>query len=192
MSANGNIMHTQQELRSISEMSMRYHSHRFRFLNRVHRIMMFLAAVAGGMAFYDTVFPSIGFSTRWLGAVSVLLVLIEFVFDIQGSRALYQNLYQRFAYFLGEITSTPGKNKNLRRWNRYLHDLHADEPPVFRVLNDHVHNEVAIRFGKEDEIVPICIFHRILKNVFPFPGYDQKKAKAKGDSVEKPPTNRSH
>lgn len=152
---------------------------------------MFLAAIAGSMAFCDIVVPGINFSTRWLSAVAALLVLMELVFDIQGARALYQNLYRRFAYFLGEITSTPGKNKNLHRWNRYLHDLHADEPPVFRVLNDHVHNEVAIRFGKEDETVHIGIFYRILKNVFPFSGYDQKKAKAKGDSVEKPPINRS-
>lgn len=170
-----NTLESHDTLLTISEMSARYHSHRLRFLSRAHRTMMFFVALAG-TAIVTQLF---GTYSIWLGAATSIIVLLELVFDIQGARSLHQKLYRDFTFFSGEIASTPNADEEtLRRWNARLHELYADEPPVYRALNRHTHNEQAIRLGNYNEVKPLGWWHSTLKNWFTFPGYDHKNAEA--------------
>jgi len=164
-------METQENLLTISEMSARYHAHRLRFLSRAHRAMMFTVALIGTAIAAQLS----GEHYVWLGAAAAIVVLVELVFDIQGARTMYQNLYRNFTLLSGEIASHPDADREtVRGWNMRLHELYADEPPVYRALNAHVRNEMAIRLGDFEEVKPLPLWPRLTKNLFPFSGYGQK------------------
>jgi len=166
-------METQENLLTISEMSARYHAHRLRFLSRAHRAMMFIVALIGTAIAAQLS----GEYYSWLGAATSVIVLVELAFDIQGARSMYQNLYRNFTLLSGEIASHPDADQEtVQGWNMRLHELYADEPPVYRALNAHVRNEMAIRLGDFDEVKPLPLWPRLMKNWFPFPGYGQKAA----------------
>ncbi|MDD9856975.1 MAG: hypothetical protein OXU96_02820 [Gammaproteobacteria bacterium] len=168
-------METQDDLLTISEMSARYHAHRLRFVSRVHRAMMFVVVLIG-----TAIAARIsGEYYIWLGAITSVIVLLELVFDIQGARSLHQNLYRSFTLLSGEIASHPDAGQEtVQRWNMRLHELYADEPPVYRALNAHVRNEMAIRLGDLGEVKPLPWWLRLMKNWITFPGYEHKEAAA--------------
>ncbi len=170
-----NTLEAQESLLTRSEMSAHYHSHRLRFLNRVHRFTMFFVALTG-TAIFAKVF---GEYSSWLGAAPAVIVLLELVFKIQDAHSSHQYLYREFTLLSGKIASTPNADeKKVRRWNAKLYKLHADEPPVYRALNQHMHNEQAIRVGDCDAVRPLGWWHSMLKNWFTFPGYGHKEAGA--------------
>lgn len=159
---------TQKDILFISEQSARYHSARIRFLTLCHRWLMFLVALMGTAVVADI----FGEYSRWFGGVAAVIVILELVFDLQGTRSIYQNLYRRFTLLSGEITANPNADEaTVRRWNMQLHALYADEPPVYRALNDHVRNEIAIRIGRPDEVNPLRLHHRLLMHICSFQGY---------------------
>jgi len=170
MNSPTTTMETQEDLLTISEMSARYHAHRLRFLSRVHRAMMFFAALVGTAIAARLA----GEHYAWLGAAAAVVVLLELVFDLQGARGLHRQLYRSFTLLSGEIASRPDADQAaVQRWNMRLHELYADEPPVYRVLNAHVRNEMAIRLGDFSEVKPLPLRLRLMKNLFTFPGYGQ-------------------
>jgi len=173
MNTPATTMETQDDLLTISEMSARYHAHRLRFVSRVHRAMMFVVALVG-TAIAARISGEYYF---WLGAITSVIVLLELVFDIQGARSLYQNLYRSFTLLSGEIASHPDADpETVQRWNMRLHELYADEPPVYRALNEHVRNEMAIRLGDDEK--PLPWWPRLMKNWLTFPGYGHNEAAA--------------
>ena len=158
------------------ERSKRYHSARLRFYENAHRWTLFLIVISSALAVWTEVYGSRIFAILSLGLFSLLLSLVSLVFDFNGKGRKHESLYQRFSSLNGDVeTLSNPDQKNLDIWNRQIHDIYTDEPPVYSALNQHCYNQVLQSLYHKDTeeykkyFSPLKFYQRWFMNIYHFP-----------------------
>ena len=129
------------------ERSKRYHSARLRFYESAHRWILLFIVVCGASSI--TTWTNIYAAT--LPAIAAAFGLVSLVFDLSGKARLHESLYQRFAFLNGRIESVSNPHqKDLDMWLREIHDIYADEPPIYRALHKYCYNQVLEALYEKD------------------------------------------
>ncbi len=177
---------TKDELLTDCERSKRYHNARLRFYGTIHRWILLLIVLAGVLA----ISPWLGTHAAYFSGFTVALSLFSLVFNFIGMTHLHTSLYQRSAYLNGDIESRiEPKEQDLERWTREIHNIYADEPPIYRVLHQHCANQVLQSLHKkgtkeyEEDYVHIGFFRRLLMNWCLFNGYTPPKKKRSNEQL---------
>ena len=156
------------------ERSMRYHQARTRYFNSMHLLIQFIVFAIASASVFRLIESLLGEQTLlglWV-AVS-LLALCSLVYNPAEKASLHKSLYRSFTILAGEIVATPGDpdESTLSEWNKRIHALYAEEPPVYRALLAHCDNQVTIALGADKGyFVDLLWYHRLLRNLIPFQG----------------------
>jgi hypothetical protein len=146
--------------------SSRYHSRRRQFFDRYRLFTSAVSALAGSAAI-ATVISSLGKEfTIIAGSIVTFFSILDMVVGSSRMARLHEDIYRRFVALekdivvLGESEWTEQKAKALTA--RRL-EIEADEPPIKRVLDCLVYNELARAMNIADtKFVQIRWYQRIL------------------------------
>jgi len=175
--ATEDVLKARDDLLTDCERSKRYHSARLRFYETTNRWFIFamVASSAGAIVQWGSA------SVPWLPAVTAALGLFSLVFDLSGKARLHDSLYRRCANLNGRIeSSADSKQSDISEWRIAIHGIYGDEPPVYRILNQHCANQVLQSLYEDIEenaaiyrkyYVPLNWYHRLLKNFLPFSNF---------------------
>ena len=139
--------------------SIRYHNHRRRFFDGLDKFTKILSAVAGSAA----VATALGHHNEITVGLALVIAVFSTVDLIIGSgpaARVHSDLAKRFAELEATIIriGTP-KPDEVRGWIADRLMIEADEPPIFRVLDSVVHNELCNALAcDEHEFVKIGWF----------------------------------
>ncbi|MDA8002316.1 MAG: hypothetical protein MPL62_13635 [Alphaproteobacteria bacterium] len=165
---------SRSDLLTDCERSMRYHHARERFFDGAHSFIQFLlfaSSSTGGGVLLLGEFSAESVSAVALGAVS-LLALLSLVWNPSNKGKLHRSLYRKFTRLLGEVYANENPDNAARaEWTRTIHELYAQEPPVFRALHAHCDNQIVIALDADrGHFVDLKFHQRLLRNFLPFQG----------------------
>ena len=151
--------------------SIRYHSRRRQFYDRVHTIAATLTALSGS-ATIASVLGSFGQPWTILFAVIVAVSsAIDLVFGTDRASRMHDDLARKFLDLEKSIIIT-GNTKHiteeiLAEFTARRLDIEMNEPPVLKVLDSICHNELlrAMGFG-ESHFLKISWYQRFFSNFF--------------------------
>jgi hypothetical protein len=146
--------------------SIRYHNHRRRFFDGLDKFTKILAAVAGSAA-VATALGNHKTVTVVLAAIIALFSSIDLIIGAGPAARLHADLTKRFAELEATIvrlgSPTPEKIRELVA-DRLM--IEADEPPILRVLDSVVYNELCKALGFDDcEMVKIGWFQSLMSQL---------------------------
>ena len=143
--------------------SIRYHDYKRAFYRAVVSWIHFLGIVAGSSALatlttdlaWKSVFP----------AALVVLSAAGLVARVGEKQALHTDLYKRWVrleqqYLKGVMTLDQLEIASLK--------IEIDEPPLYKALNRHCHNEVLLQEDQANKILPLDRRHRLFKSLWRF------------------------
>lgn len=175
--ATENVLKARDDLLTDCERSKRYHGARLRFYETTNRWFIFamVASSAGAVVQWGNA------CVPWLPAITAVLGLFSLVFDLNGKARLHDTLYRRCANLNGRIEASANpKQSDISEWKIEIHGIYGDEPPVYRVLNQHCANQVLQALYEDIEenaaiykkyYVPLNWYHRWFKNLLPFSNF---------------------
>jgi len=171
------VLKDRYELLADCERSKRYHGARLRFYETTHRWFIFAIVVSNAGA----IFQFVNEHGPWIPTATAVIGLFSLVFDLSGKARLHDSLYRRFASLNGRIESSANpEQSDISEWKIEIHGIYGDEPPVYRVLNQHCANQVLQALYEDIEenaaiykkyYVPLNWYHRLLKNFLPFSNF---------------------
>lgn len=163
---------SRDELLTNCERSARYHQARERFFNQLHLLILFIVFSLGAANVTNLIVKYFEPSVLLIWATVSLLALFSLVYNPAAKSTHHNSLYHRFTMLAGTIASTPDADAKIRaEWNKNIHTLYADEPPVYRALNAHCNNQTAIAMDADRGfIVDLRWYHIVLRNLIPFQG----------------------
>ncbi|MDQ2946123.1 MAG: hypothetical protein M3Y27_09310 [Acidobacteriota bacterium] len=146
--------------------SVRYHNHRRRFFDGLDKFTKILSAVAGSAA-VATAFGGHKAVTVVLAAVIAVFSSVDLIIGAGPAARLHSDLAKRFAELEATITRlgspTPEDIRNLVA-DRLM--IEADEPPILRVLDSVVYNELCKSLGYDEcEMVKIGLFQSVMSQL---------------------------
>ena len=143
--------------------SIRYHDYRRGFYRAAVSWIHFLGIVAGSAALatltkdlaWRSVFP----------AVFTVVSAAGLVARVGEKQALHTDLYKRWVrleqeYLKGVMTLDQLEIASL--------EIEIDEPPLYKALNRHCHNEVLLQENQANKMLPLHRHHRLLKSLWRF------------------------
>ena len=158
------------------ERSMRYHLERERFLNWANSFLQFLVfAVSslGGGALVLGLFSTETVSVAVMVLVGLLALLI-LVWNPSRKASEHRALYQGFTRLHGVIYASEDPESVIHpEWTQQIHELYAQEPPVYRALHAQCANHVVIALGADRKfLADLKHRHRWFRNIFHFQNTD--------------------
>ena len=153
--------------------SARYHHAREQFLHTAHLRIQF-AVFAASMFSATCVYK--GWTSEKVDFILWLfigfLALLSLVWNPANTANQHKFLRRDFTKLIGKISSdTDPVKKTLATWTDDIYALYAQEPPVYRALHAHCHNQLAIaRDASDGNFIKMMPWHRWLRNVCPFQG----------------------
>lgn len=148
------------------------HTARQRWLDSLHRCLMFLI-VLSGTAGASALF------IKWTGdasfaAIAAVLATLDLVLDLRPKARLHDDLKRRYYLLLADIESKPAADKaTIAGWNRALMVITADEPDAHHVVDCLAYNRAALTLGREQgNLLVVRWPYRLLRHVMTFEGYN--------------------
>jgi hypothetical protein len=144
--------------------SIRYHNHRCRFFDRFDKLTKILSAVFGSAAI-ATALNSHPAITSVLAGVIAIFSVSNLVIGAGPAARLHSELASRFATLEAKIarlgTPTAAELRNLIA-ERLV--IESEEPPIMRVLDSFVYNELCKALGHQDR-VKIGRFQSLMRQI---------------------------
>jgi len=157
--------------------SIRYHTRRRLFFDRLHKLSTFLSALAG-TATVASVLAKL--PPPWIIAFAVAVAIfsvIDLVVGTAQAARLHHDLARQFIALEKDLISLqePSQEDINRLTGRRL-DIEQNEPPPLKVLDSICHNELlrAMDYPKKD-FVKIYWYQRILSQFFDIKEYNITK-----------------
>ena len=171
------VMPSRDDLLTNCERSMRYHQARRQFCGTIRTsILLLIYAFAGVGVFTFFAMASAGAHILMMGTLVSLFVglfVLANSVDYFGSKiSLHTTLYSQYTGLAGIIAAkSDASESDCEEWARRLYLLYGDEPPVYRALNSHCHNQMVIVLNAgEGYFVDLRWYHRWLRNFISFEG----------------------
>lgn len=125
--------------------SIRYHSRRRAFFERLDNLANWLVAVAGASAFAAVVGTNGGFLSKVLTAVITVIALGNVILGFGARARLHQDLYRKFSELAIEVAGIekPPTTQDISRLRAKRLTLEADEPHTIDALERWCWNEEA-------------------------------------------------
>nr|VFK15979.1 MAG: hypothetical protein BECKLPF1236A_GA0070988_101375 [Candidatus Kentron sp. LPFa]VFK31419.1 MAG: hypothetical protein BECKLPF1236C_GA0070990_101385 [Candidatus Kentron sp. LPFa] len=142
-----------------------YHAIRRDFLDKCHRISLFLVVLSGTAAVADL---KIQFGINWLTMFPALFGLANLVFDFAGQARIHESIYRRICALRGEIVADENVARNITRWQKEMHGIYAEDPAIYRALEAWAYNLACNGREQYEYHFIIPRWHLFLKNVWPF------------------------
>jgi len=142
-----------------------YHAIRRDFLDKCHRISLFLVVLSGTAAVADL---KVEFGINWVTMFPALFGLASLVFDFAGQARIHESIYRRICILRGDIIADENAVQNIGKWEKVMHGIYAEDPTIYRALEAWAYN-LACNGREQYEyhfIVPV--WHLFLKNLWPF------------------------
>lgn len=164
------------------ERSMRYHHARQSFYETstsfIHFVIFILSA-GSVLILIEELFGKNSVVVAALMALVSVLSLFSLVFNPAKKASIHRSLYHEFAMLAADIESSPETldEKNILNWRDQISIIYSKEPPVYRALNEHCRNQVAIALDNKEEFNPMHWYYRTLRNIFPFQGVTEFSVK---------------
>lgn len=156
------------KLRFAVRKSIRYHDHRRNFYLKIESWIAFVGLVLGSGAAVNALSAS---GAEWISwaAPGLIAALSAAGLVIRASRkaALHANLYSRFARLEKRFLGAPSLVELDEIESERL-DIEMDEPTALQALVRTCHNEVLRSEGRYGLLEPLCLHHRLLKNLWRF------------------------
>nr|VFK51227.1 MAG: hypothetical protein BECKTUN1418D_GA0071000_100625 [Candidatus Kentron sp. TUN] len=152
-----------------------YHAIRRNFLDKCHRISLFLVVLSGTTAFS---FVMGRWEMDWLTMFPALFGLANLVFDFAGQSRIHESVYRRICALSGDILADPDAEKNIGRWQKEIHGIYAEDPAIYRALEAWAYNLACNGRGKTEHHFIIPQWHFYLKNIWPFLSHDYASKEA--------------
>jgi hypothetical protein len=146
--------------------SIRYHNHRRRFFDGLDKFTKILAAVAGSAA-VATALGNHTTVTVILAATIAVFSAVDLIIGSGPAARLHSDLAKRFAELEATIVRLGSpKPEKIRELVADRLIIEADEPPILRVLDSVVYNELCKALGyKECEMVKIGWFQSLMSQL---------------------------
>jgi hypothetical protein len=146
--------------------SIRYHNHRRRFFDGLDKFTKILAAVAGSAAVV-TALGNHNTVTVVLAAIIAFFSTVDLIIGAGPAARLHSDLAKRFAELEATIVRLGSpKPEKVRELIADRLIIEADEPPILRVLDSVVYNELCKALGyKESEMVKIGWFQSLMSQL---------------------------
>ncbi len=147
--------------------SIRYHSRRRRFFERIELMSHFSSLVFGSAAVAVVLSTYPKEYAAYAGAFVSVMAAMNLVIGVSRMARLHEELARRFVE-LEKAMSLAGdvSEQQLAEFYGKRLDIEADEPPAMRILDAMCHNEVARAEGwGPEEFVPLRWYQRWLAHV---------------------------
>ncbi len=143
--------------------SIRYHDYRRGFYRAAVSWIHFLGIVMGSAAI-----ATLTEETVWkviFPAVFTVVSAVGLVVRVGEKQALHTDLYKRWVrleqkYLKDEMTVDQLEIESL--------EIELDEPPLYKALNRHCHNEVLFQEDQADKMRPLDRRHKLFKSLWRF------------------------
>ena len=150
--------------------SVRYHTRRRMFFDRLDVVVQALAVIFGSVTIY-TLFE--GYHRRVSAIVAAVVTVLSATNLVVGSNRmarLHHDLARRFIALEKEILNTPEPTpEDLARWCAARLDIETEEPPPLRVLDSVCHNELMRAMGyPPEQLLRIGWLQRLFSPFFDF------------------------
>lgn len=153
--------------------SIRYHTKRRRFFDKLHRIVVFLTVICGSSAFVALMSDNQKIAT-WVTLVITLVSLLDLAIDFSGKSVLHDNLQRKFSDLLNKTIVCDDSNQKLKELEVDRILIEKDEPTALKALNILCHNEQCIAQGHDKDLYDISFWRKLLRNFFSFDGWEPK------------------
>jgi hypothetical protein len=146
--------------------SIRYHNHRRRFFDGFDKFTKILAAVAGSAAF-ATALSHHQTVTGVLAGIIAIFSAADLIIGASTAARLHADLAKRFAELEATIVRLGSpKPEKIRELVADRLMIEAEEPPIWRVLDSVVHNELCKALGYEEcHMVKIGRFQSLMSQL---------------------------
>jgi hypothetical protein len=132
--------------------SIRYHSKRRAFFERVDNISNWLVAVAGASAFASVVGDSGSLLSKILTFLITAIALADVILSFGARARLHQDLYRRFSELAIELSNIHSPTiHDIARLRAKRLSLEAEEPHIIDALERFCWNEEAAARGADPE-----------------------------------------
>ncbi|HYR21493.1 MAG TPA: hypothetical protein VEP30_01035 [Chthoniobacterales bacterium] len=163
------LEHDRRELHNLLfgvRRSIRYHNHRRRFFDAFDKFTKILAAVAGSAAF-ATALSQHQTVTGVLAAIIAIFSAADLIIGAGPAARLHADLAKRFAELEATIVRLGSpKPEKIRELVADRLMIEADEPPILRVLDSVVYNELCKALGYEEcDMVKIGWFQSLMSQL---------------------------
>ena len=145
-----------------------YHSSRRDYLERWHKVLMFLVIGVGTAAMGSTLGG--WWFGRFLYAVPVLAGMLIVVFDLPGRARRHELLLQRYSDLLTDVEHGPSSSQSVKRWRRRFFEISSGEPPIMNALVATSYNSACQTITLTGAQLKVPWHHRMMKNFFRFDG----------------------
>ena len=150
--------------------SIRYHTARRKFFDRCHKITTAISLIFGSAAIFTVLSNSGEIYTIAAAAFVSIVAAIDLVVGNTDKARLHHDLAKRFIGLEKEMVSVrEPTDDDLNLWTATRLGIESEEPPVKRVLDAMMHNELlrAMDYDKESgQYVRIGRFQRLFAQLF--------------------------
>ncbi len=148
--------------------SVKYHSKRRQFFDRMDKTVKILSTVSGMGAFSAAMSNVIGNYWVMIFAASIAIMLTaDLVISASEKARRHSDLMRRFVNLEQNMIKNSEvicSQKNIEFQSERL-DIEAEEPTKYDVLDIICHNEIAKAMGRDDSIYKIGFFQRLFRNL---------------------------
>ena len=142
------------ELLFATRRSVRYHRHRERFLDRVHRLGLLLMTLGGGTTVTSLV-AELPTDWSWLlptaAGLTALTATVEVTCKTARGARRHDSLARAFVTLEQDLVRARSNltTKTLIAFQTRRLDIEATEPPVYRILDAMCHDELITALGRD-------------------------------------------
>ena len=166
--------------------SIRYHNARRKFFDRCHKITTAISLIFGSAAIFTVLSNAGEVYTIAAAALVSIVAALDLVVGNADKARLHHDLSKRFIALEREIVSVrEPTDEDLNLWTATRLGIESEEPPVKRVLDAMMHNDLlrAMDYDEESgQYVKIGRFQRLFAQMFDL----QQHTLRKEASVRKP------
>jgi hypothetical protein len=166
--------------------SLRYHSLRRAFFERLHNFAMFLTTI-GGSGVVVSAFADAGLGPQGFGVVVAVAAGLDRAFNFSRKASLHSSLYQRFSDLAAKLDGAKNvSDADIRSWKAERRRIEKDEPAVIDVLNIMCRNAEFVSRGRSDRAVSLRGYQRFFAQLGSLPPKSwEKNEGGTGNGAEK-------
>jgi hypothetical protein len=150
--------------------SVRYHSRRRQFFDRYRLFTSAVSAIFGSAAIASVLSSAGKEYTVAAGACVTFFSILDLVIGSARMARLHEELYRRFIELEKQLIAIPidqFTEENLQKFTASRLEIEADEPPIKRVLDSLVYNELARAMGVDKKyFIYIKWYQRLFAQMF--------------------------
>lgn len=150
--------------------SVRYHTHRRKFFDRLGVWADFLVIVSGGsVVSFVVAGENHSLGAVIFGALTAIIGSFDLVIGFSSSARDHHDLARDFSELERHMTAASGTKteKELIKFTNRRLEIEEEEPPILQVLNCYCHNELIKAHGyKDSELTRITFLQSFFKQWF--------------------------